>query len=235
MTSKKNIPLTMFLAKGILILTALFLSIHAKAGVMLGNTRIIYPSDDREVMLPMKNTDTTQTYLVQSYIESADGRKQQNFVVTPPLFVLKPGAENKLRVFLKTVAPLPMDRETLFWMNVKAVPSGERNVKGNFVQFAITNRIKLLYRPSGLGTPDEQTWKKISVSIRENEVVMHNSTKFYMNIALIRTGRVTLESVTLAPGETKLLGLKKDVGKEAELIFINDYGSESEKITVHLT
>jgi len=217
---------------GFLLTVAMMFSMHAAAGVVLGNTRLIYPSESREVMLPLKNTETSQTFLVQSVIENAEGGKQNNFVVTPPLFVLKPSGENKLRVLMKTSTLLPTDRETLFWMSVKAVPSAERNLEGNFVQFAITNRIKLIYRPKEIGIPDENIWEKITVSRRGENVVMHNPTPFYMNIAFARTGNIIKESITLAPQETQVLGSWNDAGKSAEVVFISDFGSESNKVAV---
>lgn len=213
----------------------LIMPLQAQSGVVLGNTRVIYPSEAREVTLPLKNTETSQTFLVQSVIESADGGNQQNFAVTPPLFVLKPGGENKVRVFLKSPSPLPTDRESLFWMSIKAVPSAERKAEGNFVQFAVTNRIKLLYRPQGLGTPDENSLKKITVSLRGDEVVMYNPGPFYMNISMFTTGSLKKESLTLAPNETLVLGSSKAAGTTAEVVFINDFGGESEKITVPVT
>ncbi|MGE6178854.1 fimbrial biogenesis chaperone [Aeromonas salmonicida] len=206
----------------------------AHAGVVLGATRVIYPAELKEVTLPLKNTETSQTFLVQSVIESATGDKQPNFVVTPPLFVLKAGGENKLRVFLKTVVPMPLDRETLFWMSIKAVPSALKQ-EGNFVQFAITNRIKLLYRPKGLVMPDNDIWKKVEVSVREKEVVMANPTPYYMNIASVTLGPLVLENLTLAPFATQVVGKTTTAVKQADVVFINDFGGDSDKITVPVT
>ncbi len=211
------------------------ISAEVQAGVVLGNTRVIYPSAAKEVTLALKNTEIAQAFLVKSTIENAEGEKQNNFVATPPLLILKPGGENKLRVFLKTSTPLAENRETLFWMSIMAVPSSERSEKGNFVQFAITNKIKLLYRPMVLGVPDEKTWEKINFRMQGDEVVVHNPTPYYMNIASFRTGNLNLESLTLAPGETQTIGLRSSAGRTAEVVFINDFGGESEKIMVPVT
>lgn len=216
----------------IMMVLSTVMSAKAYAGVVLGNTRIIYPADSSEVTLGLKNTETSQTFLVQSVIEDARGEKQQNFVVTPPLFVLKPGSENKLRIFHKTLIPMAGDRETLFWMSIKAIPSASRQEDGNFVQFAVTNRIKLLYRPKGLKVPDDSVWKKISFSRRGNDVVMHNPTRYYMNIGSVKAGDNFAESLTLAPDETKAIFKNFTTGKSAEVIFINDFGGESEKVIV---
>jgi fimbrial chaperone protein len=218
---------------GMFIMTlTVLMSVKTYAGVVLGNTRLIYPANSKEVTLSLKNTETSQTFLVQSVIETVRGEKQHNFVVTPPLFVLKPGGENKLRVFLKTLATMPADKETLFWMSIQAVPHSIRQEQGNFVQFSVTNRIKLLYRPNGLALPDESVWQKITFSSRGDDLVMYNPTPYYMNISSLRVGSVFSENLTLSPDETQVVGKKPSSGTKAEVVFINDFGGDSGKITV---
>lgn len=217
-------------------ITMLFgISAELQASVVLGNTRVIYPSEAKEVTLSLKNTDTEQTFLVQSIIESAEGEKQHNFVATPPLLILKPGGANKLRVFLKSATPMPADRETLFWMSVKAVPSSKRKEEGNFVQFSVTNRIKLLYRPREIGTPDEQTFKKITFSVIGNDLVMNNPTPFYMNIESVKSGSISKESLTLGPRESQVVGKSDSASNMADVVFINDFGGDSDKVSVPVT
>jgi fimbrial chaperone protein len=57
--------------------------------------------------------------------------------------------ENTLRILDATNDQLPQDRETLFWMNVKAIPSMDKSkLSDNTLQLAIISRIKLYYRPA---------------------------------------------------------------------------------------
>lgn len=235
MISDNKICFRVELACFLILAFSVLMSDKTHAGVVLGNTRLIYPADQKEVTLPLKNTETSQTFLVQSVIENARGEKQENFLVTPPLFVLKPGGENKLRVFLKTLIPMAQDRETLFWMSIKAVPSASRHEEGNFVQFAVTNRIKLLYRPKGLAEPDDAVWKKITLSSRDGGLSISNPTPYYMNISSLRAGSVFSENLTLAPQESQVVGNRLPVGTKAEVVFINDFGGESEKVIVPVT
>jgi P pilus assembly chaperone PapD len=56
--------------------------------------------------------------------------------------------ENTLRIIDATNNQLPQDRESLFWMNVKAIPSMDKSkLSDNTLQLAIISRIKLYYRP----------------------------------------------------------------------------------------
>lgn len=219
----------------IVTLSFLVTTSNAYAGVVLSQTRIIYPAESSEVTLGLKNTDVAQTFLVQSIIESANGKKQKNFSVNPPLFILKPRGENKIRVFYKSLTTLATDKETLFWVNIKAIPSSNQEEKGNFIHFAVTNRIKLLYRPKGLSVPGETVWQKIKFSRRGDKVVMYNPTPYYMNILSVKSGKVFKENLTLSPYESHAIETNSTEGSNAEVVFINDLGGESKTITVPLT
>ncbi len=59
---------------------------------------------------------------------------------------------------------LPQGQESLFWLNIKAIPSASKQM--NSLQIAVKTRIKLIYRPESLraSTPEEQTNKLTSAS-----------------------------------------------------------------------
>jgi P pilus assembly chaperone PapD len=90
------------------------------AGVVMGGTRVIYPQNTREVAFSVTNMENSTPYLIQSWVENYDRRNksQPPFIVTPPLFRLDPEQTNTLRIRY-TGAPLPTDRESVFWLNVK--------------------------------------------------------------------------------------------------------------------
>ncbi|GCY40898.1 fimbrial chaperone protein precursor [Escherichia coli] len=58
----------------------------ANAAVALGATRVIYPANQKQVLLPVTNNDPASVYLIQSWIENAGDQKDTQFVITPPLF-----------------------------------------------------------------------------------------------------------------------------------------------------
>lgn len=53
-------------------------------------------------------------------------QKDTQFVITPPLFSMQGKKENTLRIINATNHQLPGDRESLFWVNVKAIPAMEK-------------------------------------------------------------------------------------------------------------
>ena len=114
-------------------------------GIALGATRVIYPQGSEQISLSVNNTDSQGIFLIQSWVENVDNKKSSDFVVTPPLFVIKPKKENTLRVmYIGQDISLPKDRESLYWMNVKAIPAASKEAQNkNTLQIAVLNRIKL--------------------------------------------------------------------------------------------
>ncbi len=117
-------------------------SAHAAGGIALGATRIIYPADAKQTAVWIRNSHTNERFLVNSWIENSSGVKEKSFIITPPLFVSEPKSENTLRI-IYTGPPLAADRESLFWMNVKTIPSVDKNALNgrNVLQLAILSRM----------------------------------------------------------------------------------------------
>ncbi|HAW0457794.1 TPA: fimbria/pilus periplasmic chaperone [Escherichia coli] len=171
-----------FMATVLLLLLFACHSTVANAAVALGATRVIYPANQKQVLLPVTNNDPASVYLIQSWIENAGDQKDTQFVITPPLFSMQGKKENTLRIINATNHQLPGDRESLFWVNVKAIPAMEKDQKNeNTLQLAIISRIKMFYRPTNLAMAPEEapamlrfrrsgsfTWNIIS----NNNVVM---------------------------------------------------------------
>ncbi|ALB66177.1 fimbrial biogenesis chaperone [Cronobacter dublinensis] len=210
--------------KYLLISTLLFAASAAQAGVVIGGTRLIYPGDKKEAALTITNGDDNN-YLVQSWVETENGSKAP-FMITPPLFRLDAKQTNTLRV-VKLSGTLAQDRESLFWLNVKSIPSTSRQTQANTLQIAVKTRIKLLYRPATLtGTPEETTdklvWRK-----QADTLSVRNPTPFYMNFQSITVGGKNIDRAAyVAPGETARFHLPAGSGASSvDWKLINDYGA----------
>ncbi|EHB8025463.1 fimbria/pilus periplasmic chaperone [Escherichia coli] len=125
-----------FMATVLLLLLFACHSTVANAAVALGATRVIYPANQKQVLLPVTNNDPASVYLIQSWIENAGDQKDTQFVITPPLFSMQGKKENTLRIINATNHQLPGDRESLFWVNVKAIPAMEKDQKN---EITVTN------------------------------------------------------------------------------------------------
>lgn len=96
-------------------------------GVGLGATRLIYTGAAAQTMMQVRNTHPDATFLIQSWMEDEKGSRTNDFVITPPLYVMKPASESAVKIMFSGSA-LPADRETLYWMTVKAIPQQVKTV-----------------------------------------------------------------------------------------------------------
>ncbi|MGS9112133.1 fimbria/pilus periplasmic chaperone, partial [Salmonella enterica subsp. enterica serovar Infantis] len=67
-------------------------------GVALSSPRVIYDGSRKEASRTVNNQSTTDEFLIQSWIDDANGTKQTPFLITPPLFQLSPTKHNVLRI-----------------------------------------------------------------------------------------------------------------------------------------
>ncbi|AHG20963.1 long polar fimbrial chaperone LpfB [Chania multitudinisentens RB-25] len=214
-----------------LILTLLFTANLAQAGVIVGGTRLIYDGGKKEASLSVSNPDKT-AYLLQSWIEAATDAEKAPFIITPPLFRLDGGKENLLRV-VRAGGNLPADKESLYWMNIKSIPSMEQDGDRNTLQIAVKTRIKLIYRPDGLkGTPEDVaetlTWQRLG-----NDIQVTNPTPFYMNFQQVKVAGSTVQEASyVAPGATARFALPPGTRTgSVSWKIINDYGGAGKEYT----
>ncbi|ASV55200.1 MULTISPECIES: fimbrial biogenesis chaperone [Lelliottia] len=195
----------------------------AHAGVIIGGTRVIYDGNKKEASISVNNPDATP-YLIQSWVETQNGGAEKApFVITPPLYRLDKDQQNVERIML--TGALPQDKESLYWLNIKAIPSAPK--KDNSLQIAIKTRIKLIYRPAGLkGTLPEELAEKLTWSRSGNRVSVSNPTPYVMNFSQISVNGKELEEVSyVMPGATAQFALPNGVsGGALKFKVINDYG-----------
>ncbi|MDX7990264.1 fimbrial biogenesis chaperone [Xenorhabdus littoralis] len=216
-----------------LLLSLPVISIPAHAGVALSSTRVIYDASQREETVTVINDSKEEVYLIQSWVdiftpttESSD--RKAPFLVTPPLFRLDGEQENRLRIILTDDA-LPRDRESVFWLNVKAIPAVEKN-NVNRLLISMKNRIKLFYRPVGL--TEEQAgnaYHQLTFSRQGGQLVVQNPTPFYVSFYDITVGGQSVpETGMVAPFSSWQWPLPAGSGNTVTWRIINDFGGTTE-------
>ncbi|MGJ0480479.1 fimbria/pilus periplasmic chaperone [Pantoea agglomerans] len=198
-------------------------AVHA-GGVGLGATRMVYSADSKQSTLQVRNTHTTASFLIQSWIETASGQRSQDFVITPPLYVLKPSTESVVKIIFNGKS-LPQDRESLYWMTVKAIPQQTKNSAGNSLQFASANRIKVFYRPTSLSDNANEAWKKVTGEYSAGKVVLCNPTPYFITTLNVKVDGKTVNPVMLPPKSSTPLAEKFSQATSLTFQTINDYGA----------
>ncbi|HCD1254265.1 TPA: fimbria/pilus periplasmic chaperone [Citrobacter amalonaticus] len=202
------------------------------SGVGLGVTRLVYPSDARQVSLSVRNTHENLAFLIQPWAEDSHGKKTSDFIITPPLSVLKPKSEKILRVIYAGPV-LPTDKESAFWLTVKAVPPLNDDKKGNVLQLASANRIKVFYRPQTLTVKVQDAPAMLSVKKNDREIELTNPSPYFLTLVNLSVNGRHLNPLMVPPKDS--IKIKNDSARSGEITFqtINDYGAQTKAITLH--
>lgn len=201
-------------------------------GVALGATRVIYPADAKQASLAVTNSDKKQRFLIQSWVEDAGGKKTVDFVITPPLFVSKPKGENTLRI-MYVGSELPKDRETVYWLNSKAIPAVERGeIQGkNVLQIAILSRIKLFVRPTGLPSKPADAPSQLRFQRQGNALSITNPSPYYVTLVNVSIGAHKLPNTMVSPMGSTTITLPAGSAGVVSYQTVNDYGANTPKVT----
>lgn len=214
----------------------------AHAGVVIGGTRIIYPANQAEVQVTLKNKDNDKRYLVHSWVSNIDDSKAP-FIITPPIYKLEESRQTLLHVvYTGNKSALPQDRESLFMMNVKSVSAIPEELRdNNMLQFAIKTKLKLFYRPASLKESAAKTaWQSLQFSQSQNQLVVKNPTPFYVTFGKLSVAGKAIKAASdknapsaltmmVAPFAEQRFPLPSAVKGDVVWTAINDFGSETEQ------
>lgn len=223
------------LRMGIAAIFCISSAVSAEGGISLGATRVIYPAEAKQTSLAVNNSDNKSRFLINSWVEDEQGQKIKKFAVTPPLFVSEPNSENTLRI-IYVGPPLPGDRESLFWLNVKAIPSVEKeSLAGkNVLHLAILSRIKLFVRPSTLTDPVQEAPEALSFALEGNTLKITNASSYYLSLVNMHINQRKVNNVMVAPKKSTQVALPSDARGDLTFQTVNDYGAVTPVRTVSL-
>ena len=148
-------------------------------GIVLQRTRVIYDASRKEAALPVANKGAETPYLLQSWVDNIDGKSRAPFIITPPLFRLEAGDDSSLRI-IKTADNLPENKESLFYINVRAIPAKKKSddVNANELTLVFKTRIKMFYRPAHLKGRVNDAWNHWNLNV----VTIHSIYITQLNI-----------------------------------------------------
>lgn len=200
-------------------------------GIVLERTRVIYEASKKEAALSVSNHSEQMPYLLQSWVDTSQETSRGPFIVTPPLFRLEAGDNSSLRI-IKTDGQLPADKESLFYINVRAIPAQKKAdmEKENSLTLVFKTRIKLFYRPTGLKGKAYDAYKSLEYKRINNKLDIYNPSAYYVVFAGLSLGKTDLSDKIdyLAPGQHIQLTVPATVENTVKWAAINDYGGQSQ-------
>lgn len=221
---------------------SMFAGIPAEAAVIVHGTRQIFPGEQREITVRVENVGSNAS-LVQAWTDAGDKSAKPEDIVTPfilrpPVFRLDGKKSQNLRILLADTA-LPQDQESIYYLNVLDIPptpqDGEIST-GNYLQFSLRTRIKLIYRPKGLNdvarAPQKLQWQLVEDG-KGWALQATNPTPYYVHFGTLglRVGGVTHlspDAPMIAPMSTQRYPLQdlrsSPKGGNVQFQYINDQG-----------
>ncbi|EDV2652007.1 fimbria/pilus periplasmic chaperone, partial [Salmonella enterica subsp. diarizonae] len=171
---------------------------------------------------PVINSSDSNVFLIQSWVANADGSRSTDFIVTPPLFVIQPKKENILRIMY--VGPsLPTDRESVFYLNSKAIPSVDKNkLAGNSLQIATQSVIKLFIRPKNLVEVSTDAPATLRCRNAHDQLTIVNPSPYYVSLVELYSAGKKLPNTMVPPKGS--ITLPATPG-QVSLRTVNDFGA----------
>ncbi|TDN61349.1 P pilus assembly chaperone PapD [Paraburkholderia sp. BL10I2N1] len=130
-------------------------SAQAAAGVTPEVSRVVFAAGATEQSLQVFNVNKYPV-LVQAWVDDGDinsvpQESKAPIIVLPPVFRMGPGDQTSLRL-INSGAPLPEDRESLFWLNLYEIPATpkDRLPDAQTVTVTMRTQVKVFVRPEKL-------------------------------------------------------------------------------------
>ncbi|WP_243433910.1 fimbria/pilus periplasmic chaperone [Pseudomonas sp. 50_B] len=195
-----------------LLAAVLLFSQGVRADLSIVGTRFIYPQGLAALSIRVGNLGTAPL-LLQTWLDKGDAsvdpsRLAVPFVLSPPLSRLDPQQSSVLSLRYSG-EPLPVDRESVFWLNFLEVPS-LRPLSSNQLSLSYRLRMKLLYRPKGLPGRADEAARQLRWSLQKAEqaagaaaLSVSNPTPYYVSLARVDVGDprqpMTVQGITVEP------------------------------------
>ncbi|HGM5491313.1 TPA: molecular chaperone [Serratia fonticola] len=218
------------IARALSMIVLCLASTTTSASIVISGTRVIYPSNVKEVTVKIKNVGSSPV-LLQSWIDDGvTNAKPENivvpFILTPPINRVEAGKGQTLRLSY-TGTPLATNKESIFWLNVLEIPPKVAAKAGeNYLQMAFRSRIKLFFRPEGLVGNANDAGNLLIWKATQGGITANNPTPYYVSLTTVTANGKEVEGQMVAPGESqKFILPNASAGSKIKFGYVNDYGA----------
>lgn len=219
-------------------LSLVAVSMTAMANTIVIGTRVIYPSDQKNINIQLQNNGSHPS-LIQSWVDEGDADSlpqttKAPFVLTPPMVRVEPKSGQTLRLMF-VGSGLPQDRESLFYFNVLDVPpkpkAEDLGDAQNYLQFAVRNRLKLFYRPVNLSMTVQESYNRVAWRyLGGDKIEIDNQTPYHITYNTVRIGNQVSSNLDMLLPFSKLEVEVPDSKRGDKVLWsvVTDYGGIGE-------
>lgn len=159
----------------------LFLPNILYAGVSVVGTRFIFNDDLKKINIRLIN-DNESDYLIKTDIK---GDENNNFVVTPPLFIIKKNQKNIVSIIPFNIN---LNQDKVFDLVFTAIPKSDIGV-GNHLKISVRSHFKLIYRHEKIS---DDIFKKIFlIDHDDSKISILNSSDSFLSLYVACNPKVT--------------------------------------------
>lgn len=162
----------------------------AQAGLVASSTRLVFQEGDPQHSLTLLNVNDYPV-IVQTWVDNGEANPtpqsyQAPYVALPSVFKLSPKAQRSINVVYNN-APLPDDRESVFWLNLYEIPPSPAAPAASPYQvtLAMNMQLKVFYRPARLKHAPDDARHEVDFALhdtpRGTELHCHNRSAFYVS------------------------------------------------------
>lgn len=207
---------------------------YAASGFQFPLKRYVYPEQNSNGISVTLTNNTKIPYLLESWVSSADNitllpvsdirNDNTPFIILPPLTKLEPQTTFSWRVRRTGDSvngkKIPEDRESLFWIGMKAIPAENKMEESGFVlKISPEFYFKLLYRPKAIENIElKDIEDKIIFTRTETELLVKNLSPLFITFDELMVGKINLNDdnnpITLQPFSIKSLAIPKEQIKD---------------------
>ncbi|HCT5042076.1 TPA: molecular chaperone, partial [Escherichia coli] len=204
-------------------------AIASSGGITLDVSRVVFDSQNNSQSFTMKNTSSQMVLLIRATANNyySNDNKDVPFFITPPLNRIEPNSDIQFRINkLDSIERLPKDRESLFAINVLAIPPKKEKTE---VQMALNTKIKLIYRPREINAPltIEHLQDKLILSKNKSGIRIENPTPYFVTIANFKFNNLNTnrQPEMIKPFSDTIL--RENNINSMSFSIINDFGGNS--------
>lgn len=211
--------------------TLLLLSSYAQASLTMDRTRVIYDAAKPGVSVVVENIDAKDPFLVQTWLESSEGKKiAEPLVALPLLQRIEPNQKKQIRInSVNEATLLPQDKESLMYFNILGVPP--KSSLENVVEVVIQSRFKLFYRPKGLKKYPDNNWQQeLTLEKKNNQIYFKNPTPYHIVVININNTPQKVKGfseIMIKPNSNYSYPLNEKKRSSGDIIvtYLDDYGA----------
>lgn len=198
-----------------------------RKGISFYVLRVIYPEIAIKGVTIKADNKTDSPYLFQSFIRPVDsttgdvdlndnGLSEMPFIVTPPLTRIEPLQTLNLRI-RRTGLTLPSDRESVFYISMKAIPAMDNSSKSGAVIMTVVTNMKIFYRPKGIENKTvSDVASELKFSIDEGFLIAKNPSPYWLTFSTLKVGGQVIDKKMLRKMVPPFGSQKYSLPKEAK-------------------